>query len=101
MKRILKFVRREVTPLRTKVFNDLKVEKTTERKLVLEVEAKRALAIEKLLLSMVIMIALPDDLEEIAELLESVVDLQECFKNLKLGESVKQKKAKLTESERP
>ena len=50
---------------------------------------------------MVIMIALPDDLEEIAELLESVVDLQECFKNLKLGESVKQKKAKLTESERP
>jgi len=46
------------------------------------VQAKRALAIEKLFLSLVLMTALPKDLSQIADQLEEIVDLQECFKNL-------------------
>jgi len=41
----------------------MQTEKTTEKKLLLEIEAKRALAIEKLFLSLVLMTALPDDLD--------------------------------------
>lgn len=71
----------------------------TETKLAYEVQAKRALAIEKLFLSLVLMTALPEDLELISEQLEEIVDLKESFKNLKIGE-VSQKKAKINTEEK-
>jgi hypothetical protein len=81
-RRILKYVKKDVSSLREKLFSDIETEKSAEKKLVLEVQAKRALAIEKLFLSLVLMTALPEDLSQISEQLEEIVDLQECFKNL-------------------
>ena len=46
-----------------------------DRKLALSTEAKRALAIEKFFLSLSLVTALPDDLEQISEQLEEIVDL--------------------------
>ncbi len=70
-------------------------EQEPDQKMLYEVQAKRALAIEKLFLSLVLMTALPDDnLEQLGEQLEEIVDLKESFKNLKIGE-VSKKKAKV------
>jgi hypothetical protein len=49
--------------------------KSNEKKILLEIEAKRVLAIEKLFLSLVLMTALTDDLELISNQLEEIVDL--------------------------
>ena len=66
-KRILKYVKNEVSSLRQRLFADMETTKVTEQKLQLEVQAKRALAIEKLFLSLVLMTALPEDLSQIAD----------------------------------
>jgi len=92
-KRILKYVKKDVSSLRQKLFTDLETEKSAEKKLALEVQAKRALAIEKLFLSLVLMTALPEDLSQISDQLEEIVDLQECFKDLQIG-VLSNKKAK-------
>lgn len=89
LKRIIKYVKKEISVLRASLYQQVGVEKAPDRKINLQIEAKRALAIEKLFLSLSLVTALPDDLEQISEQLEEIVDLQECFKNLKIGDVAK------------
>lgn len=66
-------------------------EKSEDRKMKLQVEAKRALALEKLFLSLCLIMCIPNDLEQISEQLEEIVELKQCFKNLGLGANVGKK----------
>lgn len=75
MKRILKYVKKEVSVLRVNLYQQAGSEKAPDRKLALSIEAKRALAIEKFFLALSLVTALPDDLEQISEQLEEIVDL--------------------------
>ena len=43
------------------------------------------MALEKLILSLSLTMAIPDDLEMVTETYEQIEDLMECFTNLKLG----------------
>ena len=63
LKKILKYVKNEVSSVRASLFQTASKESNTELKLTLEVEAKRALAVEKLFLSLALVAALPEDLE--------------------------------------
>jgi len=83
-KKILKFVKKSVTSLRKQLFET--DEKNEERKLKLMVEAKRALALEKMILSFALAMCLPDELEQMSETLSQVEELMECFSKLHLGE---------------
>ena len=67
LKRILKYVKKEVSVLRVQLYQQAGSEKAPDRKLALGIEAKRALAIEKFFLSLSLVTALPDDLEQISE----------------------------------
>lgn len=51
-------------------------EKSEDRKMKLQVEAKRALALEKLFLSLCLIMCIPNDLEQISEQLEEIVELK-------------------------
>lgn len=75
-KRILKFVRNEVTAKREELFSLKETEKSEDRKMKLQVEAKRALALEKLFLSLCLIMCIPNDLEQISEQLEEIVELK-------------------------
>lgn len=87
-KRVLKFVKKNVTPTRVQLYAKASTEKSTELKLKLETEAKRALALEKLILSLSLIMAIPEDLEMITETFEQIEELMECFTNLKLGQNL-------------
>ena len=63
LKRILKYVKKEVSVLRAQLYQQVGSEKAPDRKIAFQTEAKRALAIEKLFLSLLLVTALPDDLE--------------------------------------
>lgn len=63
LKRILKYVKKEVSVLRAQLYQQVGSEKAPERKIAFQTEAKRALAIEKLFFSLLLVTALPDDLE--------------------------------------
>ena len=63
LKRILKYVKKEVSVLRAQLYQQVGAEKAPDRKIAFQTEAKRALAIEKLFLSLLLVTALPDDLE--------------------------------------
>ena len=57
-----------------------------ERKVHTEVEAKRALAIEKLILSLTLTMCVPGtEMRDLTETFEQIEDLMECFKHLSLG----------------
>ena len=60
-------------------------------KLKCQQEAKRAVALEKLILSLSLTMAIPDDLEMVTETYEQIEELMECFTNLKLGSGLGQK----------
>jgi len=66
-------------------------EKSEDRKIKLQVEAKRTLALEKLFLSLCLIMCIPNDLDQISEQLEEIVELKQCFKNLGLGANVGKK----------
>ena len=94
-KAILKFVKKEITPLRESLVAQMITESVLERKLKLEVEAKRALAVEKFILSLTLTLCLPGvDMRDLTETYEQIQDLMECFKQLGLGrvESANHKK---------
>jgi len=62
-------------------------ESVLERRLKLEVEAKRALAVEKFILSLTLTLCLPGvDMRDLTETYEQIQDLMECFKQLGLGQ---------------
>jgi len=71
MKRILKFIKKEVSPLRQSLYSQLASVKDPESKIKTEAEAKRVLALEKLFLSLVLMTAASGDeaqeLEQISD----------------------------------
>ena len=69
-KRTLKFILKEVSPKRKAVKSEIDSEKHEERKLKLEVEEKRLMAFEKLILSLLLVLCLShDDTDQITELL--------------------------------
>lgn len=85
-KRILKFIKTDVTPLRVDLFTRMASEKSLEQKLALETGAKRTLAVEKLILSLTLTMCIPGvDVRDLTDTLEQVEDLMECFSALKLG----------------
>ena len=65
----------------------------------LETEAKRALALEKLILSLTLIMAIPDDTEVLTETYEQIEELMECFTNLKLGENLGAKQSSKLKSD--
>ena len=69
-KHVLKFVKKTIIPTRTRLYDEASSNKLTELKLKLETEAKRALALEKLILSLSLIMAIPDDLEMVSETFE-------------------------------
>ena len=83
-KRIMKYIKNEVTKKRLELFAQKEAEKGDDRKIKYELEAKRALALEKLFLSLSLIMCIPNDLEQISEQLEEIVELKTCFKNLHL-----------------
>ena len=100
-KRILKFVKQEVTPLRIKLFGKVADEATMERRMRFEVEAKRTLAIEKLILSLSLTMCVPGvDLRDVTDTHEQIEDLIKCFAELQLGQmEPSNKKAKKEKSQ--
>jgi len=67
----LKFVKQEVTPLRIKLFAKVTDEGSLEKRLRLESEAKRTLAIEKLILSLSLTMCVPGiDLRDVTDTYE-------------------------------
>lgn len=62
-KKILKQVKKEVTAKRKALFSQAEAEKDDERKIKLAAEAKRALALEKMILSFTLAMCLPDDVD--------------------------------------
>ena len=69
-KRILKFLTKEVTPTRQSLFKKVAEEQTLEKKLRLEVVAKKVLSLEKLFLALTLSMCIPDDLYLVNESLE-------------------------------
>jgi len=70
-KRILKFVKTEVTPLRIKLFANVAAEGTLQTKLTKETDAKQTLSLEKLLLSLTLTMCVPGvDVRDLSETLE-------------------------------
>ena len=84
-KRVLKFIKKTITPTRIQLYEKAGNEQSTELKLKLQTDAKRALALEKLILSLSLIMAIPEDLEMISETYDQIEELMECFTNLKLG----------------
>ena len=82
-KRFLKFVKKQVTPLRVQLFARLSDETVMEKRVALETEAKKALAIEKLILSLSLTMCVPGvDVRDLTDTHEQVEDLMECFSQL-------------------
>ena len=80
-KRILKFVKGEVTPVRVALFQQLVNETVLERKMAIEASAKKALALEKLILSLTLTLCAPGvEVNDLTDTLEQIEDLMECFK---------------------
>lgn len=75
-----------MTAKRLALFSQAEAEKSDERKIKLTAEAKRALALEKMILSFTLVMCLPDDVEQISDNLGQIEELLECFKKLHLGE---------------
>ena len=70
-KRILKFVKSEVTPARTALFNQMQNETSLERKLIIETNAKQTLALEKLILSLTLTLCAPGvEMNDLTDTLE-------------------------------
>ena len=90
-RKVLKFVKKEVTAKRHELYAQLQGEKNEERKIKLEIEAKRALAFEKMILSFALVLCLPDEIEQITDTLNQIEELMQCFKNLHLGEVASKK----------
>lgn len=98
-KGILKFVKTTVTPLRQQLTSQAAEESVLEKKVKIEVDAKRALAIEKLILSLSLTMCLPGvDMRDLTDTFEQIEDLMECFKQLGLGKVESGKKAKKEKS---
>ena len=84
-KRVLKFVKTQVTPQRIRLFNDAKSEGALQARLERETQAKQALALEKLLLSLTLTMCVPGaDVRDLTDTLEQIEDLMECFRQLDL-----------------
>jgi hypothetical protein len=81
-----------VSVLRSQLFAQYVAVKEPEKKIFFEQEAKRALSIEKLFLSLALMATLSTDLDQMSEQLEEIVELKECLKNLKIGVETNRKK---------
>jgi len=72
-KTILKFVKNEITPLRESLAAKMAAESVLERKTKLEVDAKRALAVEKFILSLTLTLCLPGvDVRDLTEAYEQI-----------------------------
>jgi len=68
-------------------------ETVLERKLAIEGDAKRTLAVEKLILSLSLTMCVPGvDLRDVTDTHEQIDDLIKCFSELKLGEEKQGKK---------
>lgn len=94
-KKVLKFVTKKVTPKRIDLTEQVSAisDKSDKKFFVLDVERKRALAFEILLLSLSLVLCIPDDVDQITETLQQIEELQECFGNMRLGESGKPKES--------
>lgn len=85
-KKVLKFVKKEVTAKRVALFEQAESEKSDERKIKLTVEAKRALALEKMILCFALVMCLPEDVQQMSDTLTQLEELMECFRHLHLGD---------------
>jgi len=95
-KKLLKWVRKNVTTARVALAEG--EHKSTENKLKVDVATKRILAIEKLVLSMSLVMTIPgDDLEMMSQLMEEMEELKECFENMHLEAATGKKAAKYAE----
>jgi len=100
-KRILKFVKKEVTPMRVTLFSKVSQESVLERRLKIEIEAKRTLALEKLILSLSLTMCVPGiDLRDVTDTHEQIDDLIKCYAELKLGQQDHSKKKAKKDAER-
>lgn len=98
-KRLLKWVKENVSNVRSDLASEEK--KTDEKALRKEIGFKRTLAIEKLLLSLLLVMCLPmndesstEDLEQMSAAAQEIEELKECYENMNLDQSGKSKKAK-------
>lgn len=103
-KRVLKYLKTEVTPLRVRLFAEGASQANLERKIKIETDAKKTLAVEKLILSLTLTMCVPGvDMRDLTDTLEQIEDIMECFKQLGLGNeaaaSNPKKKAKKETSE--
>lgn len=100
-KKLLKWVKKNVSALRDEM--SAKTEEEAEMKLKLEVALSRMISIEKLVLSLGLVMCIPtdkqDDEDPIEELSEEIEDLKQCFSNMHL-EAIGGKKAKKYAEER-
>ena len=70
-KRVLKFVKTEVTPLRVALFGKVAGNKELQGKMAIEADAKKTLAIEKLILSLTLTMSVPGvDVRDLTDTLE-------------------------------
>lgn len=92
--RLLKWVNKNVSTVRSQLINSsqkLAKKETSEASLRVEVASKRALAIEKLLLSLTMVLCLPNqteteaNLENMSQMMQEIEELKECFGNMDLA----------------
>jgi hypothetical protein len=62
-RRIMKFVRKEITEKRCELFKQREKTEEPDRKLQYDAEAKRTLAFEKMVLSLSLIMCIPNDLD--------------------------------------
>jgi hypothetical protein len=105
-KRLLKWVKENVSNVRSDLASEEK--KTDEKSLRKEIGFKRTLAIEKLLLSLLLVMCLPmndesstEDLEQMSAAAQEIEELKECYENMNLDQSGKSKKAKTQDADGP
>lgn len=68
---MLKFIKTEVTPLRVALFGKIAGSKELQGKVAIEADAKKTLAIEKLILSLTLTMSVPGvDVRDLTDTLE-------------------------------
>lgn len=106
--RLLKWIHKNVSVVRSELISrsqKLAKKETSEASLKVEVASKRALAVEKLLLSLTMVMCLPNqteteaNLENMSQMMQEVEELKECFGNLNLASALESgKKSKKSEA---
>jgi len=85
---------KEVTPKRVALFKKSEEASSEEVKMRLLADAKKYLAVEKLVLALALTMCVPEDLSLASEAVEQIDDLLQCLKDLGLGEKIGSKQAK-------